>query len=157
MPTGGLQSWAIPRGLLALTVDEIDRFSTRPMARTMEHLKEIGSQTLESMHRTRDGRMFPVEITANYLEFEGRGYLCAFARDISSARSLKRHCARPSEVPQHFRERCGGPVSEHPEGVLLSCNPAMSGSLASIAEEFQAAVAAQTSTSNRDGATSLSS
>lgn len=48
-----------------------------------KNVKERGSLTVESRHRTRDGRVFPVEITANYVEFEGKEYNCAFARDIT--------------------------------------------------------------------------
>ncbi|MDX2430666.1 MAG: PAS domain S-box protein, partial [Bacteroides sp.] len=37
----------------------------------------------ESVQRTKEGRIIPVEITATYLEFEGQEYNCAVIRDIS--------------------------------------------------------------------------
>ncbi|QPK64859.1 PAS domain S-box protein [Methylomonas sp. LL1] len=37
----------------------------------------------ESIHRSRDGRMFPVDITVNYFEYEGNIYHLAICRDIS--------------------------------------------------------------------------
>jgi PAS domain S-box-containing protein len=46
-------------------------------------IKQRGSYTMESHHRTKDGRVFPVEITGNYLQFGGKEYTCAFARDIT--------------------------------------------------------------------------
>jgi PAS domain S-box-containing protein len=43
----------------------------------------------EGHHRRQDGRSFPVEITANYLEFKGREYDFAFVRDISQQRQAQ--------------------------------------------------------------------
>ncbi len=39
--------------------------------------------TFESMHRTKEGHVFPVEITDHYLQFDGRKYEFAFAVDIT--------------------------------------------------------------------------
>jgi signal transduction histidine kinase len=53
---------------------------------------------LETRHRTRDGRLLPVELTANLISFEGQEYVCAFARDITERR---RH---ETERAEHQRE-----------------------------------------------------
>ncbi len=37
----------------------------------------------ETHHCRKDGTIFPVEVTARYLEFNGQEYLCAFSRDIT--------------------------------------------------------------------------
>jgi PAS domain S-box-containing protein len=37
----------------------------------------------ESVHRSKDGRRFPVEITSNIMELGGRIFNCAFVRDIT--------------------------------------------------------------------------
>jgi len=49
-----------------------------------EGLKRRRSITFEGQNFTKQGRAFPVEITANYLEFDGREYSFAFVRDISA-------------------------------------------------------------------------
>jgi PAS domain S-box-containing protein len=70
--------------LLSMTVPDID--PNFPAAAWPEHWQEVkrrGSFIVESQHRTREGRVFPVEITVNYVEFEGKEYNCAFARDIT--------------------------------------------------------------------------
>ncbi|HTP41021.1 MAG TPA: PAS domain S-box protein, partial [Nitrospiria bacterium] len=70
--------------LLAMTVFDIDpEFTREDWSTAWNELKQQGSLTLETRHRDRSGRMFPVEINANYLEFGGREYNCAFARDIT--------------------------------------------------------------------------
>ncbi|NTW35289.1 MAG: PAS domain S-box protein [Syntrophobacteraceae bacterium] len=48
-----------------------------------EELRRRGSFVFESVHRKRDGTVFPVEISVNRLTFEGEEINCAFARDIS--------------------------------------------------------------------------
>ncbi|MFH1021381.1 MAG: MASE3 domain-containing protein [Pseudomonadota bacterium] len=40
--------------------------------------------TFEGRHRRKDGQIFPVEIAANYFEYEGRGYNLALVRDITN-------------------------------------------------------------------------
>ncbi|MBD1894527.1 PAS domain S-box protein [Coleofasciculus sp. FACHB-129] len=46
-------------------------------------IKQRGSLSLESHHRSKDGRIFPIEVTGNYLQFKGKEYASFFARDIS--------------------------------------------------------------------------
>ena len=49
-----------------------------------QDLRAKGSLSYESIYRAKDGSFVPVEISANYLEYEGKEYNCAFAQDISS-------------------------------------------------------------------------
>ncbi len=70
--------------LLSMTVHDIDpNFPAEDWPAHWEELKRRGSITLLSRHRAKDGRVFPVELTVNYLEFAGKQYNCAFARDIA--------------------------------------------------------------------------
>jgi PAS domain S-box-containing protein len=46
-------------------------------------LKGCGSLTFESEHQRKDGTRFPVEITSNFIEYDGMEYNCPLARDIS--------------------------------------------------------------------------
>jgi PAS domain S-box-containing protein len=59
-------------------------------------LQENGSVTLETLHRAKDGRVYPVEVRANYVVFDGREYNCAFATDISE-RKIFEETLRESE------------------------------------------------------------
>jgi PAS domain S-box-containing protein len=52
-------------------------------------IRGLGQTTFESAHRRKDGSVFPVEITAACAEFEGKGYLCGFARDITKRRAAE--------------------------------------------------------------------
>jgi len=54
-----------------------------------EELKSKGSITTESTHTGADGRMIPVEVVANYLNYHGREFNCAFVRDITERKELE--------------------------------------------------------------------
>ena len=52
-------------------------------------LKSNGFLIVESHHRTKDGRVFPVEISLNYVKFGEEEFNCAFARDISERKQVE--------------------------------------------------------------------
>ncbi len=76
--------------LLGMGVSDIDAdypSETRP---TMwAKYREQGTLKIESRHRTRDGRIFPVLVTCNYLEFQGREYEFSFAEDITELKAVQ--------------------------------------------------------------------
>ncbi|GEM_PF-3377123 len=48
-----------------------------------EKIKSDGTSSIESEGRTKEGKIFPIEVKAHFLEFEGTEFLCSFVRDIS--------------------------------------------------------------------------
>jgi PAS domain S-box-containing protein len=70
--------------LLSQSIPDIDPlFPRQAWGAFWEELKEKGSLTFQAQHQTKLGKVFPVELTANYLEFDGQEYSFAFVRDIS--------------------------------------------------------------------------
>ncbi|MFM8443807.1 MAG: PAS domain S-box protein, partial [Methylococcus sp.] len=70
--------------LLTMTVPEVDPlFSEETWREHWRILKAEGSRTLETLHRSRSGRVYPVEIHVNFIEHEGQEYSCSICRDIS--------------------------------------------------------------------------
>jgi len=70
--------------LLAMHVWDID--PDFPEERWPDHwgaLKAQRSLTFEGRHRAKGGRVFPVEISANYSEYRGKAYNLALVRDIT--------------------------------------------------------------------------
>jgi PAS domain S-box-containing protein len=53
-----------------------------------------GTMTFETSHRTRDGRLLPVEIQVNYLSYEGQEFHCAFVRDITERKRAQEELRR---------------------------------------------------------------
>jgi PAS domain S-box-containing protein len=76
--------------LLGMTVFDIDRLITpEQWPEHWNRIKAQGSLIFESAHRTKAGREYPVEITANYIAFNNKEYNCAFARDITERKEAE--------------------------------------------------------------------
>ncbi len=77
-----------------------------PAERWSEHweaLKKAGSMTMELRHRRKDGTIFPVEVSANYIQFGDKHYNMAIARDITERRLLEEQ--KENERMRLFFER----------------------------------------------------
>ena len=82
--------------LLSLSVADLNpRFREEQDWPTFwEELKRQGSITYEGRNISKQGQVFPAEVTANYLEFDGQEYSFAFVRNITErkvAEEQKRH------------------------------------------------------------------
>ncbi len=76
--------------LLGMSVIDLD--ADYQEAHWREHfaeLKQQGSILLETTHRANDGRVIPVEVSANFIQFEGEDYNCAIVRDIRERKNIQ--------------------------------------------------------------------
>ena len=77
--------------LLQLHVSDVNLARSRPdWPERWNYLRQTRHVVYHSVHRRKDGSVFPVEITTNYVDFEGGEYLFAFARDITERANLER-------------------------------------------------------------------
>ena len=57
-----------------MTVSDIDPdFPPEAWSGHWQDLQERGAATFETRHRTKEGRIFPVEVTAHHLKIQGQG------------------------------------------------------------------------------------
>ncbi|AEF98514.1 diguanylate cyclase/phosphodiesterase with PAS/PAC and GAF sensor(s) [Methylomonas methanica MC09] len=87
--------------LLGLSIPDID--PDYQHAVWPDHWRDLqanGSLTFETRHNTKDGRIFPVEVVANYFESDGQGYNMAMIRNISERKQMELALA---EREQEFR------------------------------------------------------
>lgn len=89
-----------------------------------EKLKQSGSLRFESIHRTKAGHIYPVEVTANFLNHNGLEYNCAIVRDITERKNLEKAL---QESEEQFRTLChSAPIGifrSDAEGNNIYCNP----------------------------------
>ncbi len=64
-----------------------------------EEIRREKALTLESESRRKNGVIFPVEVSVNYVEFEGASYHCSFVRDISERKRAQEEIASLSKFP----------------------------------------------------------
>ena len=73
--------------LLSLKVFDIDpEFPREAWADYWHKNRDAESYMLETLHKTKDGRVFPVEVALNPMRFAGDECRCAYARDITERR-----------------------------------------------------------------------
>jgi PAS domain S-box-containing protein len=64
-------------------------FTPEAWADHRRKLYASGSRTIETLHRRKDGTVFPVEVTVNYLEYQGAGFSFSFTKDISERKQAE--------------------------------------------------------------------
>lgn len=96
--------------ILTMTVHDFDPDYPRQSWDTFwENLKERGHLIIEARHRARNGRVFPVEIEANYFEYGDEEYCFSFARDITERKQAEQEIkAAHDKLERKVRERTAG-------------------------------------------------
>ncbi|MBN2428175.1 MAG: diguanylate cyclase [Deltaproteobacteria bacterium] len=81
--------------LQSLAIKDIDPgFPVEVWQKFWQELSRHKVQVFETSHQRKDGTIFPVEITSNYVEFDGKQYSCAFARDITEQKKAEEQIRR---------------------------------------------------------------
>jgi len=77
--------------LAGMTVHDIDPdFPEHGWSDHWNEVRRRKSFTIESRHRHKNGRTFPVEIVINHLEFGDKEFICAFARDVTNRKQAEK-------------------------------------------------------------------
>ncbi|ACZ61715.1 PAS domain-containing sensor histidine kinase [Dehalococcoides mccartyi] len=89
--------------LLKLNVTDIDTFITNrtDWIRHWEKLKNSTRLNFESTHRNKRGEEIPVEINANYMQYDGVEYNIAVVRDIRLRKEAEKHLKFTSFSVEH--------------------------------------------------------
>jgi len=110
--------------LLSLSIPEIDPLVRKNgWGKSWAAVKARGSAVLETQHQTKQGRVFPVEVTANYLEFGGKEYSFSFARDITERKQAEAEHVRLVTAIEQSAEAV---VITSTSGEIEYVNPAFS-------------------------------
>ena len=84
--------------LLRLRVPDMDaHYNADIWPQHFVELRQRGTMTFESEQRTKDGRLIPVEVVANYVKYGDEERNCAFVRDITERRRAENTLRRSVE------------------------------------------------------------
>ncbi len=84
--------------LSSLNIFTIDmNYPEGAWADNLNHIRERGSMSVESIFRAGSGKLFPVEITSNFMEYDGSGYICMIIKDITE-RKITEEALKKREV-----------------------------------------------------------
>jgi PAS domain S-box-containing protein len=86
-----------PGEMMRLTITDLNpQMTPERWAEHWRELKSGGALTLEAKQRAKNGTLLDVEVTANYLTYQGEEFNCAIVRDISE-RKQQEDAIRTSE------------------------------------------------------------
>jgi len=113
-----------PGELCSITVHDIEppHFPVHEWAEYWTVLKQRKRFTLESEHKTKNGNIFPVEITVNYMVINGVEYNFAFVRDMTDRKRIEEERIRFIKLKQKnelIRQIFGRYLSDEIANTLL--------------------------------------
>jgi PAS domain S-box-containing protein len=110
--------------LLDMKISQIDpNYNDIEISRKFALLKKKKYMVKETTWKTKNGEILPIEVSVNYLEYDGRNLGCAFARDISYRKMAEQAVKDSDEKYRILVENAGAIIASfNEEGVLLSIN-----------------------------------
>ncbi len=99
--------------LLQMTVSDVDPGTTDEVwKQNFSELRNHGTLRFESSHRSKDGRIFPVEIVANYIQHGNEERNCAFVRNISERKKMEEALRSSNQFNQQI-------INSAHEGIIV--------------------------------------
>jgi|APCry1669189101_1035198.scaffolds.fasta_scaffold05021_1 PAS domain S-box-containing protein len=124
--------------LLKMTVQDIDPdYNAEIWSAFWNKLKQSGSLTIETTHRTKEKKTYPVETTLTYFEYNGCEYHCGFARDITERKKAEEALRESEEKYRQLVDLAQeGIWAINAEGTTSYVNPRMAEMLGYTVEEM---------------------
>lgn len=97
---------------LSITDLDINFYDMEKVKMSIDHMKFNGKHTIESVHRHKNGKTFPVEINTSLIEMNGKELVLGFVRDISERKETEKKIIR---MGQHYKAL----IEKAPDGVVL--------------------------------------
>lgn len=97
--------------LLQLRVPDVNvnpQFGGDQWLQHFDELRQHGTQKFETQHRAKNGRLIPVEVVTNRVQFDGQELNCSFVRDMTAHKQIEaalRAARAEAEQANHAKSR----------------------------------------------------
>ncbi|MBT5470694.1 MAG: sigma 54-interacting transcriptional regulator [Nitrospina sp.] len=92
--------------LIGLTIQDIDPDSNKKTWKKFwKDLRKDRNVSFEARHQTRKGAIIPVDVSVNFVEFDGKEYAVGFGRDISARKKMEEEKACAFDEIQRLRKQ----------------------------------------------------
>ncbi len=123
--------------LLAMSLSDIDLSHPKEMLSSYSNeIKKNKFYFWESIHQRKDGSVFPVEITVNYIQFGDKEYRCVFARDITERNKAEEKLLESEERFRKLVDQASEGFFLHDTGKIIDVNKAACDMLGYSREEL---------------------
>ena len=90
--------------LCAMTVHDLNpEFQADMWPGFWRETQRCGTMAIETIHRAKNGRLIPIEVSVNYLFHEGKEYHCAFVRNITERKRAEHALCEREEALARFK------------------------------------------------------
>jgi PAS domain S-box-containing protein len=88
-----------------MTVQDIDPdFPKEKWGPLINILKTGQVASFESRHKKKNGEIFPIDVNSRYIEFEGKGYVISFTRDITEKKKAEETAKQSNALQEHIKD-----------------------------------------------------
>jgi PAS domain S-box-containing protein len=110
--------------LIGMSISNIDpNYQPDMFAEHWRDLQQNGHVIFETVHLAKDGRVYPVEVRANHVVFDGKEYNCAFATDISERKRAEEALRESEEKFRVLAETVPAAIIVHQGEEMVYLNP----------------------------------
>jgi PAS domain S-box-containing protein len=99
-------------------------------------LRETGFLKMEKLLPAKDGRLVPVEVISNLIEFEGKEYTCSFVRDFSERKEAEKILRESEEKYRNLVEMANDGIIIVQDNVVKYVNPRLRKIIGPVADEI---------------------
>ncbi|MFH2046764.1 MAG: PAS domain S-box protein [Pseudomonadota bacterium] len=111
--------------LLTKSISDIEqKYSKEILLSNWKEFKEKKFLVWESLHKRKDGSIFPVDIVINYIQFGDKEYICAFARDITERKQSEEKLIEAEERFRTLVDQASEGFFLHDAGKIVDVNDA---------------------------------